>query len=38
MDYLTALRNLLAKAEREKDKDRAEVLRELIKNQERSEN
>ena len=35
MDYLTALKNLHEKAQREHDKDRAQVLAELIKGQEK---
>lgn len=31
MEYLQALKNLLEKAEREKDTHRAQVLRELLK-------
>lgn len=39
MSYIAALKNLLEKAERERDTQRAQVLRELIKTQaERKEN
>lgn len=39
MPYILALKNLLEKAERERDTQRAQVLRELIKAQtERKEN
>lgn len=33
MTYILALQNLLEKAERERDTQRAQVLRELIQNQ-----
>lgn len=37
MEYIKALKNLLEKAEREKDTQRAQVLKELLKQEERGE-